>query len=189
VFNSHLRTIKASNDPELAAGQWEQLCQACEKDSPTFIAELRKKREHYLAFLRYPEPVRRTFSTTNAVEAVDGQLEIMRRNNGAYLSSTDNLTARLRIAVERVETVGGVAWRSRSRVLSPSSTRCSWLASRARPDEPVVPHDEERGASTMPGMTSGRQRKVAVGTRVRIALDSIDEAHRLIEQAMQALST
>ena len=41
----------------------------------------------------------------------------------------------------------------------------------------------------MPGMTSGRQRKVAVATRVRIALDSIDEAHRLIEQAMQALST
>ena len=103
MFNSRLRTIKASSDPELAAGQWEQLCQACEKDSPTFIAELRKKREHHLAFLRYPEPVRRTFSTANAVEAVNGQLEIMRRNNGGYLSSTDNLTARLGIAVERVE--------------------------------------------------------------------------------------
>jgi transposase-like protein len=102
-FNSRLRTIKASYDPELAAGQWEELCQACEKDSPTFIAELRKKREHYLAFLRYPEPVRRTFSTTNAVEAVNGQLEIMRRNNGGYFSSADNLRARLGIAVERIE--------------------------------------------------------------------------------------
>jgi len=102
-FNSRLRTIKASYDPELAGGQWEELCQACEKDSPTFIAELRKKREHYLAFLRYPEQVRRTFSTTNAVEAVNGQLEIMRRNNGGYFSSADNLKARLGIAIERLE--------------------------------------------------------------------------------------
>ena len=36
----------------------------------------------------------------------------------------------------------------------------------------------------MPGMTSDRQRQVAAATRVRIALDSIDEAQRLIEQAM-----
>jgi transposase-like protein len=102
-FNSRLRTIKACYDPELAAGQWEQLCQACEKDSPTFIAELRKKREHYLAFLRYPEQVRRSFSTTNAVEAVNGQLEIMRRNNGGYFSSAHNLKARLGITIERLE--------------------------------------------------------------------------------------
>jgi transposase-like protein len=102
-FNSRLRTIKVCYDPELAAGQWEQLCQACEKDSPTFIAELRKKHEHYLAFLRYPEQVRRSFSTTNAVEAVNGQLEIMRRNNGGYFSSADNLKARLGITINRLE--------------------------------------------------------------------------------------
>lgn len=39
----------------------------------------------------------------------------------------------------------------------------------------------------MPGMTSGRHRQAAAATRLRIALDSIDEAHRLIEQAVQAL--
>jgi len=40
----------------------------------------------------------------------------------------------------------------------------------------------------MPGMTSYRERQAAAAIRVRIALDSIDEAQRLIEQAMQALS-
>jgi transposase-like protein len=102
-FNSRMRTIKASWEPELAASQFEELCQACEIHAPTFIAELRKKREHYLGFLRYPEPVRRSFSTTNQVEAVNGQLEIMRRNNGGYFSSTDNLKARLGITIERLE--------------------------------------------------------------------------------------
>ncbi|MBI3456832.1 MAG: hypothetical protein HY002_13735 [Candidatus Rokubacteria bacterium] len=37
-------------------------------------------------------------------------------------------------------------------------------------------------------MTSDRERQAAAAIRVRIALDSIDEAQRLIEQAMQALS-
>ena len=102
-FNSRIRTIKASWDYELGASQFEDLCQACEKDSPSFVAELRKKREHYLAFLRYPEQVGRSFSTTNAVEAVNGQLEIMRRNNGGYFSNADNLKARLGITIERLE--------------------------------------------------------------------------------------
>jgi hypothetical protein len=48
---------------------------------------VRKKREHYLAFLKYPEYMRQSFSTTNVVEAVNGQLEIMRRNGGGYFHS------------------------------------------------------------------------------------------------------
>jgi transposase-like protein len=36
---------------------------------------VRKKRPHYLAFLSFPETVRRSFSTTNTVEAINGQLE------------------------------------------------------------------------------------------------------------------
>ena len=44
------------------------------------MAELRKKRDHYLAFLKYHDAIRRSLSTTNTVEAVNGQLEIIRRN-------------------------------------------------------------------------------------------------------------
>lgn len=40
----------------------------------------------------------------------------------------------------------------------------------------------------MRGMTPERQAAAAAATRVRIALDSIDEAQRLIDQATQALS-
>jgi transposase-like protein len=54
-------------------------------------------------FLRYPEALRRSFSTTNAVEAVNGQLEIMRRNNGGYFHGADNLKAKLGITLDRLE--------------------------------------------------------------------------------------
>ena len=102
-FNNRMRTIKGAWSPELAAAQFDDLCQQFAKDAPVFIAELTKKREHYLAFLRYPEGLRRTFSTTNAVEAINGQLEILRRNNGGYFHGEDNLKARLGINLERLE--------------------------------------------------------------------------------------
>ena len=44
---------------------------------------------HYLAFLDYPDAIRRSLSTTNTVEAVNGQLERLRRNSGGYFQSDD----------------------------------------------------------------------------------------------------
>ena len=79
-FQQRWRAIKSSWDIELANRQFEELCDRFARVSPTWIAELRKKRPHYLAFIQYPEPIRKTFSTTNAVEAVNGQLEGSRRN-------------------------------------------------------------------------------------------------------------
>jgi len=62
-----------------------------------------KKREHYLAFLKYPEYMRKSFSTTNVVEAINGQLEIMRRNSGGYFHSEDSLKFKLGLAISSLE--------------------------------------------------------------------------------------
>jgi transposase-like protein len=51
----------------------------------------------------YPENLRRSFSTTNAVEAINGQLEILRRNNGGYFHGEENLKARLGVHLQRLE--------------------------------------------------------------------------------------
>ena len=103
-FNSRMRTIKGAWSRELAATQFDDLCRELANDAPAFVAELTKKREHYLAFIDYPEGLRRSFSTTNAVEAVNGQLEILRRNNGGYFHGEDNLKAKLGIHLVRLET-------------------------------------------------------------------------------------
>src|SRR5439155_12544415 len=84
------------------------------KTYPTWIGELRKKREHYLAFLKYPEGMRRYFSTTNVVEAVNGQLEIMRRNSGGYFHSEDTLKFKLGLAISSLE---DGRWRSGARTI------------------------------------------------------------------------
>src|SRR6266567_8736774 len=98
-FQQRWRAIKSSWNLEVANQQFEQLCDRFAKTYSTFIAELRKKRQHYLAFLNYPESIRRSLSTTNVVEAVNGQLEIMRRNSGGYFHSEDILKLKLGLAV------------------------------------------------------------------------------------------
>jgi len=103
-FQQRWRTVKASWSLDVGAHQFEELCDRFAESSPTFIGELRKKREHYLAFLKYPEPIRRSLSTTNTVEAVNGQLEIVRRNSGGYFQSEDVLKLKLGMAIAGLET-------------------------------------------------------------------------------------
>jgi transposase-like protein len=111
-FQQRWHAIKSSWDVEVGNRQFEELCDRFAKPYPTWIAELRKKREHYLAFLKYPEYMRKSFSTTNNVEAINGQLEIMRRNSGGYFHSEDTLKFKLGIAISSLE--NGV-WRSIAR--------------------------------------------------------------------------
>src|SRR6266478_2421579 len=102
-FQQRWRAIKSSWNLEVGNQQFEQLCDRFAKHYPTFITELRKKRLHYLAFLSYPENIRRSLSTTNVVEAINGQLEIMRRNSGGYFHSQETLKLKLGLAVSSLE--------------------------------------------------------------------------------------
>ena len=52
---------------------------------------------------RSPDYMRKSFSTTNVVEAINGQLEIMRRNSGGYFHSEDTLKFKLGLAISSLE--------------------------------------------------------------------------------------
>ena len=113
-FQQRWRAIRSCWNLELAYQQFEELCVRFAQTSLSFIAELRKKRPHYLAFLNYPETVRRSFSTTNTVEAINNQLEIMRRNSGGYFHSEDILKLKLGLAISSLEEG---RWRSPGRTV------------------------------------------------------------------------
>jgi putative transposase len=102
-FQQRWHAVKSTWDEPVGSTQFEELCQRFDHDYPTFIAELRKKRDHYLAFLKYPDAIRRSLSTTNAVEAVNGQLEIIRRNSGGYFQSEDTVKLKLGISISSLE--------------------------------------------------------------------------------------
>jgi putative transposase len=102
-FQQRWRAIKSSWNVDVGNRQFEELCDRFAKAYPSWIAELRKKRTHYLAFLKYPEYMRKSFSTTNLVESVNGQLEIMRRNSGGYFHSEETLKFKLGLAISSLE--------------------------------------------------------------------------------------
>jgi len=102
-FQQRWHAVKSTWDEQVGSTQFEELCQRFDHDYPTFIAELRKKRDHYLAFLKYPDAIRRSLSTTNAVEAVNGQLEIIRRNSGGYFQSENTVKLKLGISISSLE--------------------------------------------------------------------------------------
>ena len=103
VFLDRLRSVGSAYDVTQAAKLFDDLCTDFADKSPSWIKALTRKREHYLAFIAYPIPVRPMFSTTNVVEAVNGQLERMRRNNGGYFHSDDTLKLKLGITTDALE--------------------------------------------------------------------------------------
>lgn len=108
-FQQRWRALRSSWEEAVGITQFEDLCQRFQPGYPSFMAELRKKRDHYLAFLKYPDAVRRGLSTSNVVEAVNGQLEILRRNSGGYFQSADTLKLKLGITITSLE---NHRWRS-----------------------------------------------------------------------------
>src|SRR5207249_9689987 len=131
-FQQRWRALKSTWDQQVGITQFEELCQRFEKGYPTFIAELRKKRDHYLAFLKYPDAVRRSLSTTNIVEAVNGQLERIRRNSGGYFQSDDTLKLKLGMTITSLEKDAGPILHAVLKSLYISSTRCFRLDLRRR---------------------------------------------------------
>jgi len=97
------RELKTARDADRARAQFDELCQTFSEAAPTFTELLAKKRDHYLAFMRYPHSIRRTFASTNAVETVNGQLERMRRNNGGYFHSDNVVKLKLGITIDYLE--------------------------------------------------------------------------------------
>ncbi len=102
-FQQRWRALRSTWDEQVGITQFEELCQRFDPHYPSFMAELRRKRDHYLAFLKYPDAIRRSLSTTNVVEAVNGQLEILRRNSGGYFQSQDTVKLKLGITITSLE--------------------------------------------------------------------------------------
>ncbi len=114
-FLQRWRAIKSSWDLEVGNRQFEELWDRFAKSYPTWIADLRKNRPHYLAFLQFPESIRRSFSSINLVEAINGQLESLRCISGRYFHSDDTRKFKLGLSISSLEES---RWKTASRNIS-----------------------------------------------------------------------
>jgi transposase-like protein len=91
-IRSLLFTARHSSTREEGMKYFEQICSIIEKSGDKSYAQrLRGRAENYLAFLSYPDIVRKHIYTTNAVESINAGLEYIRRELGGYFPSRQSL--------------------------------------------------------------------------------------------------
>lgn len=91
IFNRALGQIKLESDFQTGLQRLQSLMADYQKPYPAFIARLQKQAPRYLAFLHLPEPLRKYFYTTNAVESFHSSLEAFRIRSGGFFQSSSTL--------------------------------------------------------------------------------------------------
>jgi len=86
-FNKELKMIKESKGYEEGKIKFGELCKKYEGRYKGYMKYLESKAEEYLAFLRFPEEIRKYIYTTNIVENFNSLLEKERIRLGGYFQS------------------------------------------------------------------------------------------------------
>ena len=102
IFRSDWQGVRSAWDPELGARRFEALCKRFSPRYGTWVGYLRWRRRQLLAFLGCPSRVRASWSTTSTAEAVNGQIEVLRRNAGGWFQSKRSLECKLALAVRQL---------------------------------------------------------------------------------------
>lgn len=73
-----MKRIMESYSTEEAKGHWDRFIELLQSVNPKYAKELSAKEKNYLAFVSYPEDVRKFVYTINVVESINAGLELMR---------------------------------------------------------------------------------------------------------------
>ncbi len=102
--NKKLKEIKYSSDTfekGLNIFQTEIIERFKDKYS-SYISYLDLKKDEFLAFLKYPETIRKLINSTNSVESVHSAFEKQRLKKGGFFQSMDVLNVALYIVVDKL---------------------------------------------------------------------------------------
>ena len=86
-FKEYFEIIKTKDNFSDALDSFLNLCSLFEKDYPSFIAELKKHAKRYVAFTKLPKSTHKYLYSTNQVEGINNNVEIIRKHIGSYFRS------------------------------------------------------------------------------------------------------
>ena len=102
-FNKFLKSLRYCNSFEEALEKFKEACEKLLKKYPRYMRYLLGKAENYLAFLRYPEGVRKHIYTTNIVENFHSKLEVARTRSGGYFQSMKTAEVSIYVVYENMK--------------------------------------------------------------------------------------
>jgi len=100
-FVKELRLIGLSPSFEQGRRRFLHLLDRYKEKYPRYTALLREKTDDYLAFLKYPEGIRKHLYTTNTVESLGSILEELRYEKRGHFQSQKVLEVNIMLAYKR----------------------------------------------------------------------------------------
>lgn len=110
----YVNLIKESIDINEAERYWTTLCDILKDKRFTWVKKHLKEKENYLAFLSFPEVLRKHLYTTNPVESVHSGYRSIEARLGGYFPSMDCLYANLFLQMANLN----YTWSKRTLTLS-----------------------------------------------------------------------
>jgi putative transposase len=102
TFTDEIQAIKHTKSFEDAVDTFSQICDKFYKKYPAYIDHIRKNKERYFQFLKYPKLIRKHIYTTNIVENFNGKLETLRVNSGGYFQSSKTIDVAVFVLISRL---------------------------------------------------------------------------------------
>ena len=102
LLNKRLTFVKESLTKDEALGHWENFLKELSNLNSSLVKQYEKKTDNYLAFIGYPEEIRKHIYTSNVVESVNAGLEMMRLELGGYFPSIRTLEINLFIQLSNL---------------------------------------------------------------------------------------
>ncbi len=102
----YLYIAKAGRGFEEGKSAFLKAVEVIREQDETLSQRIEKRTSNYLAFLKYPEEVRKHIYTTNISESFNSGIERMRIELGGYFPSEESLNANMFILLENI----GASW-------------------------------------------------------------------------------
>ncbi|MGC8673366.1 MAG: transposase [Thermoplasmata archaeon] len=97
-----LYLAKESKTYEEGVKHFEEVCKIVEKSNKELGSRLRDRIPNYLAFLKYPEEVRKHIYTSNIIESINAGLESIRISLGGYFPSENAMEINYYLQIENL---------------------------------------------------------------------------------------
>lgn len=101
-FKQTWREIEAASSFEAAKTRFLQVLDDLRPDNAAFVQHLQSRADHYLAFMKYPAPIREQIRSTNLPEGINHLIETLRRNAGGHFHSEREARVKLKLLADQL---------------------------------------------------------------------------------------
>lgn len=103
LFAQGFREICSCSSCPVACEKFVQLCNQSKDRYKAFFAHVLERTDNYLAFTHYPNSLWNYLRTSNSAEAVNNQIEIIKRNAGGHFHTDKELTIKTWILASQLK--------------------------------------------------------------------------------------